>query len=251
VNVWLDRALRVAHEELQEREDVEGYLLGRGIPEEMIEGLGMGVWPECFPEDQGTAPEQDFVHRHGPQGLPGVPRTTPLSGSLVTPLRSARGALLGFEARGIEEKKLTRYLLPGVGWQPILIGLPFEMERLWAGGDVWIVEGLFDMGGLRQAIPEKDLVLASLRARLTDLHVEFLRRHCRGVVNMLYDNDETGQHGMHDWWDDTGKRRWGALSRLRKAGVECRAIPYRGGKDPGEIWERLGTEGLRKALHIL
>jgi DNA primase len=251
VRDWLDSTLRLSREGLAEREAIEGYLLGRGLPEELIEGFGIGVWPGGFPDEVGAAPAEDFRKRHGPRGLGGPPKTTPLSGLLTIPLYSPRGSLIGVEFRGIQEKKLTRYLLPGSKWQPIFIGLPYEMERIWKGGTVWIVEGLFDIGGLRQAVPEQDAVLASLRAKLTDKHVEFLRRYARGGVHMLYDNDETGQRGMHDWRDDTGKLRWGALTRLHRAGVECRAIPYRGGKDPGEIWEQVGTDGLRKALRIL
>ena len=219
------------------------------MSEEVIEGLGIGVWPSQFPEDFGPAPHEDFCNRHGPLGL-GGPRKTPLAGHLTIPLYSPRGALIGFEARGVEEKKLTRFLLPEAQWNPVFIGVPFGMDRIWQGGSVWIVEGVFDLGALYQAIPKKDAVLSSLRARLTDSHVEFLRRYARDFVNMVYDNDETGQHGTHDWTDSEGKLRWGALTRLSKAGVECRAIPYTGGKDPGEIWERTGTEGLRKALRI-
>ncbi|MDB4278182.1 toprim domain-containing protein [Deltaproteobacteria bacterium] len=246
---WVQTVLDHSRETLAEREDIEGYLLGRGMSEDLIEGLGLGMWPESFPEELGPAPAVDFRKRHGPLGL-GAPKATPLTGRLTIPLYSPRGGLIGFEARGIEEKALTRYLLPEAHWNPVFIGLPFGMERLWAGGTVWIVEGVFDLGALYQVVPETDLVLASLRAKLSDKHVECLRRHCRGSVHMVYDNDETGQRGMHDWYNDHGKLRWGALTRLSKAGVECRAIPYAGGKDPGEIWENTGTEGLSKALRI-
>ena len=220
------------------------------MSEGLIEGLDIGVWPSHFPEDFGPAPSGPFHWRHGPQGNGGNPKMTPLTDTLIIPLYSPRGGLIGLESRGIEEKKLTRFLLPSAQWNPVFIGLPLGMERIRAGGTIWIVEGVFDLGPLQLAVAETDVVLSSLRARLTDQHVEFLRRHARGGVHMVYDNDETGQRGTHDWHDDNGKLRWGALTRLSYAGVECRAIPYAGGKDPGEIWEQTGTEGLRKALRI-
>ena len=66
---------------------------------------------------------------------------------------------------------------------------------------------------------------------------------------MVYDNDETGRRQTVGYVDTvTGKRRWGALDVLRRVGVKARDVPYRGGKDPGEIWEKQGTAGLRRAF---
>jgi DNA primase len=66
---------------------------------------------------------------------------------------------------------------------------------------VWVSEGFFDASALEWCAPETDVCLASVRAKLTQQHVDFLRRFCRGMVNMLYDNDETGRNGTDNRYD--------------------------------------------------
>ena len=38
--------------------------------------------------------------------------------------------------------------------------------------------------------------------------------------------------------------------RLGRAGISARVVQYRGGKDPGEIWESYGTKALQHALSL-
>ena len=235
---WLAEVLEVC----SLTEEVEGYLLGRGAKEETIRALGCKTWqPLRTPYN-----EKLWVERYGPEG-----RGEYLRGRLITPLYSPRGQVIGFEARSIHRKKITRYLTPEAAWNPVWVGMtPVEMQKIWDGGDVWIGEGQFDIYPLQWIVPEKDATLGSLRAKLTDKHVEFLRRHCRGRVHMVWDNDETGKKGTHGWVDDTGKRRWGALDKLKYVGQRCRAVPIRGAKDPGEIWDRGGEMALRSAFNL-
>ena len=221
--------------------DVESYILGRGVPERLAIRLGMGMWPEETPAEE--APNLDFQERYGKKG-------EKLHGKLITPIYSPKGELMGFEARSMSEKKLTRFLLPHAEWNPVFLGLDFRAtQALHDGADVWIGEGIFDLGALAQVAPREDVTLASMWARLSRKHVEFLRRFCRGTIWMVYDEDETGRKGINGAVDeDTGKRRWGAIQSLEYVGLTCRDVRYRGGKDVGEIWERTGTIGLKKAL---
>jgi hypothetical protein len=158
--------------------------------------------------------------------------------------------VIGFEARSIVEKKVSRYLLPEAAWNPVWVGMTSDvMGRIWAGSDVWIVEGLFDLFPLEWVVPPTDVVLGSGRAKLTDKHVEFLSRFCRGWVHLVYDNDPTGQKGMHGWTDsETGKRHLGAKDVLHRVGLKCRAVSYLGGKDPGDIWKTGGVPALKAAF---
>lgn len=226
-------------------EDVEGYVLGRGVQESRIRDLGMVLWQTH--QILNVAPDPVFANWKTGMG----PRGDKWQNMLVTPLYSPRGDLIGLEARAWDGlKRLNQFLLPEAEWNPVFIGLtPTTMQRIWEGASVWIVEGVFDMGPLERVVPPNDVVLATLRARLSPRHVEFLRRFCRGTVYMVYDNDETGRKQVEGWVDSaTGKRRWGAMESLSRVGVRARDVRYSGGKDPGEIWENAGLMGLRKAF---
>lgn len=217
--------------------EIEGYCLGRGAREESIASLGLKTWSSPLQDFE----DPEFVKRYGFRG-------ERLQDWLVWPLLSPRNRTIGFAGRRIDEKVITRYLLPEAAWNPVWTGLTLQvMERIWAGADVWVVEGIFDLFPMEWAIPETDVVLGSERARLSDKHIEFLRRFCTGWVRMVYDNDETGRRGTHGYVDETGKKRWGAIQRLERVGVKGIDIPYRG-KDPGYIWNQRGAAGIRQAF---
>jgi len=54
---------------------------------------------------------------------------------------------------------------------------------------------------------------------------------------LVYDRDEAGR---------VGTRR--ALKDFQLNGIEGRDFPYSGGKDPGEIWDQYGSQGLIKSF---
>lgn len=213
-------------------EDAEGYLLGRGVLESSIRGLKFGVWQS--PEE--PAPDTLlFAERYGERG-------ERLNGRLFYPLFCPRGKLLGFEARTfVGEKKITRYLLYRAAWNPVFIGMPMAMPLIWEGKVPWLFEGVYDVEVMRHVLSQTPL-LGTLRAKLTDIHVEFLRRHLSPgtTVPMVYDHDETGEKGIK-------KARYA----LGQVDLDCRPIPYTKGKDPNQVWEDFGTSGLREAFGIL
>lgn len=238
---WIESSLVLAQASMNER--VEGYLLGRGIHEDAIGPLELGVWRP--PSD--PAPHKAFVYRYGPHG-------EELAGHLVYPLRTGKGDILGFEARSMGAKGVSQFKLDRAFWNPVFIGLHRAMPKISAGADIWIGEGLFDIAPLDYVIPPEHATLGALTAKLNHHHVEFLRRFCTGTVNMCFDRDAKGQKATHGWTDDTGKWRWGALQSLDRVGVRARDVPYRvpvGGKDPGDIWERYGAAGLREAFRAI
>jgi DNA primase len=240
MRAWLQSALS-AGKEIPEA--AEEYIRGRGMMEETQNRLNLAIWRT--PEE--PAPNPGFRKRYGAAGKW-------LRGMLVCPFYSPRGEVVGFEARAWDgPKKISDFRLPAGAWNPVFLGLTADvMDRIWSGCSVWVVEGLFDLTALERVVPSTDAVLATIRAKLSDGHVEFFRRFCRGMVNIVYDNDETGRKQTTGWVDETGRKRWGALDVLRRVGVECRDIRYIGGKDPGEIWEQTGTEGLRRSFaHVL
>lgn len=215
----------------------EGYLLGRGGKDTTISRIDPKTWvPLSEP-----SPSSDFNGRYGEYG-------EKLDGWLLWPLISPRGRVVGFSGRPVPDKRIMYFLLREAGWTPLWTGMaPDQMEKIWGGADIWIVEGLFDLFALEWAVPEGGVVLSSQRARLSFKHVEFLRRYCSGWVRMVYDNDDTGRKGVLGWVDDTGRKKWGALQKLERVGVTAVDVPYRG-KDPGEIWSKQGAAGIRAAF---
>jgi len=188
---------------------------------------------------------EDFRARYGATG-------NQLRGWLVYPLRDGRGGLLGFEARNLQKKEVTQYKLPRAFWNPVFIGLHRAMPKLWDGSDVWIGEGLFDMGALEHIVPEQDAVMAALTAKINQSHIKFLSRFVRGTVHLVFDRDEKGRKAAIGYIDEeTGKEKWGAIKSMVRVGIRCRDVSYRcppGCKDPGDIWERGGDVGLRMAF---
>lgn len=249
MRAWLEAALV----QFELPEEAEGYLLGRGMKEARIQEIGVRVWDSRVL----TSDAPDRAFREGVSSDTGTrwgghgSRGQRLDGRLCTPIWGPTGRLIGFEGRSWQgEKKVTQYLLPDASWNPVFLGLtPTTMRKLWMGGDVWVGEGVFDMAAMEHVIPDKDMALATLRARVSPAHATFFKRHCRGWVNLVYDNDDTGRRQTFGYKDvTTNRHRWGAIDILQRVGVRVRDVPYRGGKDPGEIWERRGTPGLRQAF---
>lgn len=218
-------------------EEVEEYLLGRGLKESFIKSEKMFSW--ILPKE--PVPDPVFVKRYGEYG-------EALKGMSLCPIWSPKGVAIGFEARSIKQKYISDYRLPEAYWNPFWIGTCGAMDKIWSGGDVWIGEGLFDIAPLEWVVPDSDAVLASVRAKLSFRHVNFLKRFCQGWVHMVYDRDEAGRNGVLGYTDQTGKHHWGALDVLRYNGLKCRDVMYRGGKDPGEIWDRGGLKAVKEAF---
>jgi len=223
-------------------EDAEGYLLGRAMSSRWIRELGIVEWsPQMV---QGAPMDPEFTKRVGYQGRY-------IHNFLCIPLRSPLGVLVGVEFRSwAGEKSVRQYRLYESNYSPVFVGLtPSVVQRVWEGADVWVVEGVFDMAALYQVVPDGDVVLGTLRARVSNAHAEFLSRFGRGRVHMVYDQDETGRNMTYGYiHPQTGQRVWGALDSLKRVGVDCRDVPYRGGKDPGEIWDAGGVPALRTAF---
>lgn len=210
--------------------EAQDYLLSRGVGEETIPKLGFKTWRPASTVAPDSGVFKDRYRANGEN----------LGGWLIVPIYCPRGVLLGFEGRRFPDKQITRYLLGRAEWNPIWYGINLAMDALWAGKTPWVFEGYFDVEVMRQVLPDEPL-LGSFRAKLTDKHVEFLRRVLRpgSTVNMVYDNDETGQKGIR-------KARY----VLDQVGLVCRPIPYVKGKDPNEVWERFGTGGLRQDFRL-
>jgi DNA primase len=231
--LWLADHLRT----LSLSEEAEGYLYGRAATAEAIQHFRFVEWVPSKEPSPSTA----FSERYGRHG-------EKLAGLLAYPLLSPRGGLIGFEARSMQGgKRISEFRTPEAEWNPVMINAPEAARKLWDGGSAWVVEGMFDLLPLRMVAPETDVVIGTLRAGLSQSHVEFLARFCRNRVYMVYDNDETGRKATLGWVDKAGKPQRGAIERLSRAGLRAIDFRYRG-KDPGEVWSSGGMRNLVRAF---
>lgn len=228
---WLEAALAAC----DLTEEVSDYLLGRGVKESTIAGEGMKTWRNLT----APSPDPEFCKICRPLG-------ERLEGMLVVPVRSPSGALLGFEARDIHKKRILDFRLPASKYTPFFIGTRKAMPAIWAGGDVWLAEGLFDLAALEWVAPARDAVLSTVRANITPQQLWFLARFCKGTVRVVFDRDITGRRATTGYVDEkTGKPRFGAIQLLHGVGLSAVDVRYEGGKDPGEIWDSGGVKALR------
>ena len=223
-------------------EEAEGYVLGRGLPFSLIQELKVCVWQA----QETTAPDRSF-HNNGVRGHR-------IHDWLCIPLYSPRGRLVGCEYRNMQEKKVRKFHLSESNWVPIFGGLcKTSFEKICAGSDVWIVEGIFDIA-LQKALPENNVVLSMGGAKITPHQLNFIKRFVRksSTVHVCFDMDETGRKMANGYiHPDTKKKVWGVAERIERVNINTRIVNYRGGKDPGEIWENGGVFALKKSFNIL
>jgi hypothetical protein len=238
---WLTNAVLASAHELPE--DLEGYILGRGLAANIAEEMRVGMWrPPSTP-----SPDPVFNKRNGPHG-------EYRKDWLVAPMWTPRGQLVGVEFRVWDgPKEIRDYRLPHSKWTPVFLGLtPSVLNKIWEGGDVWLVEGLFDCS-LQHAVPTKDVVLGCGTARLSKLQMSFLVRFLRpgAMVHVAFDMDATGRRQITGFTDEaSGKWVPGVPDRLNRVGIPNQAPVYRGGKDPGEIWDGGGAVALRESFNL-
>lgn len=205
------------------------YLSSRGVTE------STSIKFHSWTPPQTPSPCPKFTSTFGALGLR-------LKEQLLVPIHSPRGVILGFEARQIlpdGSKKVTQYRNHYAQWNPYFLGAEKAFKTLWAGGDIWIVEGMFDMVSLERVVPSSDAVISTLRAGMDKVSMEMIERFCsqHSTIHICYDNDETGRN----------KTEW--LYRLfLKSGLRVTKPVYRG-KDPNEVW-KLGGDTLLKRYFL-
>lgn len=222
-------------------EEIEDYLLSRGVSRNLIQVLRFGSW------DQKTDPTDRLVCGRYLSML------RKFKGRVIVPIFSPQGRVVGVEARCLkgEHPKSLRLLTTPAQWNPLFVGLsPYAMERIWNGSDVWLVEGIFDVTTLQGLFGDRVVVLGTMRASVTRKHLDFLKRCVTGSVYVAYDNDKTGQESMRGYIDENGRNRLGVVDKITGLGLSCFPVHYKGGKDPNEIWENGGVSSLRKAFSV-
>lgn len=218
---WLESALA----DCVISEEAEALLLGRGATREIIQQWGIKVF-ECPAE---PCPDSKYHKKFGAH-------FDMFEGRILFPLRSPRGALLGFDSRSVGRKNEIRFLLPESQWNPVWINMPMAMELIYAGRPIVVVEGRYDVFAMLRIV-KTNPVLGSGPAHLAWKLMDFLERWGNEVW-IAFDQDDPGRKGTQD-----------AVKSLGFRGVECRDLPYgRWKDDPGAIWDRGGDATLKEAF---
>jgi DNA primase len=165
-----------------------------------------------------------------------------ISNHLITSITSPRGEIIGLECRKFidGEKKVRQYRTQSSQWNPYVLGAEKAFQTLWEGGDLWVVEGMFDKVALDRVLPSCDASIATLRAGMDTITQEMVCRYWTpaSTIYLCYDNDETG------------RKKSEALTKAFKwAGVRAVSWRYRG-KDPNEVWQFGGDPLLKKMFLI-
>jgi DNA primase len=162
-----------------------------------------------------------------------------LKDCLIIPATSARNEIYGFEARSWDangNKRVFKYMLDKSQWLPSVLNAHELIEALWSNGDIYFVEGVFDMVALKKVIDYPNAVVCTMRAGLDDLTIDMVQRfyHRMTTIYMTYDNDATGRMKSNE-----------AIFKLKKLGIRAVESKYRG-KDPNDLWAIQGEQGLKK-----
>jgi len=154
-----------------------------------------------------------------------------LVGSIVLPITSYAGNVVGCQLRSIRGKVYDTYLLQRRP-EAYFFGLGPNVDRVWKSGICWIVEGPFDQIVIERITNQPAVALTTNVPSTTQF--TFLRRFCHTIYICL-DNDAAGRKGVH--------------RIISKLGVEYNIIDVRlphieNAKDPGDYWKILGDSGL-------
>jgi DNA primase len=223
---WFD----INYENMNLEDNGLSYLLRRGAKEELIEKYKIKQWDH---KKVSVNLPDDFCKSFGFNGKY-------LDGYLIFPFISFMdGKTIGFEARNIIEKRLCKYTFKEYKKvEPVFFGLtPETFTDIWGGKDICLTEGIFDAFALTWCTNK--IILSSLTANLSNLQFKFLKRYIsnKNTVYIVYDNDKVGEESSDK------------LAKLfNYVKVKNKIIRYNILKDPGEIWDQYGEEGLKKHL---
>jgi len=206
--------------------DHQQYLNKRGVDQ------NSNVKFKTFEPMNLNIPCERFKSNFGRQG-------EKLKNCLIIPATSPRGEIYGFEARSWDangNKRVFKYMLDNSQWLPSLLNGHEIAESLWSNGDVYFVEGVFDMVALKKVITYPNAVGCTMRAGVDDLTISLIQRFSNKIstIYMAYDNDNTGRLKSNE-----------AIFKFKKLGIRAVECKYRG-KDPNELWTSHGEAGLKR-----
>lgn len=256
---FIDRFLEQSHNDLLESEDAQSYMRGRGISYDQWVRHRLGYVGSDFDVDSSGDPNHndncgdlDLKHfwcdscRYRSwsskwESVDGSLKKTQfvgrrIVGSVVFPITSYSGSVVGFQLRSIIEKAYDTF---SVARRPegYFFGTSAAIESIWSTGEVWLVEGPGDQLIIERLVAPN--VLALTTSSVGKLQARFLRRFVK-KVNLCLDLDKAGRDGVRSF--------------IKYLGHDflVRDMKYHhpmGGKDVGDIWKNIGDQKFSAFFH--
>jgi DNA primase len=231
--------------EAREAAGARGYLLGRGLSEEILREFRVGYAPSAWDRILTASRRAGFNEEELlTAGL--VQRSKSRPGQvydrfrerIMFPSADARGRVLGFGARAMRENQRPKYLNTSDGElyhkRSQLFGIHLARAAAARAGRIVLVEGYTDVLALHQAGLRN--AVGIMGTALTEEQVAELQR-IASVLELCLDADRAGQDAM---------LRAATIARGR--GLELRVVGLPEGMDPAELIEREGAEALRERV---
>ncbi|MGP1586869.1 MAG: DNA primase [Treponemataceae bacterium] len=221
------------------------YLMSRGVSKEMIEKFKIGYspadgkWLKTFLKSKHYSDE--FLSNTGLFSKK-YPDFSFFRDRLMFPIFDRRGDVVAFSARFLRgdasAAKTGKYInTPETVWykkSEILFGFNFAKDAMRVSKKVIICEGNLDVIAFHQAGIMN--AVASCGTALTENHVKILSSFV-DTVYLSFDLDEAGINAAIK-----------AITLCRKADLTVKVLKLEGGKDPSEIFQKLGKEQLTYAI---
>ncbi len=216
------------------------YLKSRGIDSAIIKKFGFGYSPDYNSlvvrlKERGFSEESMLFAGVVRKGKTGVYDAE--AKRLIVPLIDAKGRVVGFGGRRLEESMQGKY----VNTQATPI---FEKSHLLYNLNNFVklrtntailVEGYFDVISLVQA--GVDNVLAAMGTAFTDQHCDLFARYGVETIYVCFDGDSAGQAATLK-----------SLDKLKDRGRVVKVVSLPDGMDPDDTIKKYGKDGFLKLV---
>lgn len=156
-----------------------------------------------------------------------------IHGSIVFPLTSYSGNIVGFQTRSIKGKSFDTFLCSKRP-EGFFFGTSANIHSIWSSKEVMISEGPSDQLILERLVSDKVLAITTSSPNLSQ--IRFLKRFVKRVLLCL-DLDKAGRDGASSFISKYG-------SNFDIVDVNYRHASYTA-KDPNDLWKCIGDDPFR------
>lgn len=250
---FVDDFISWAHRGLEESDEAQTYLLGRGVSREQWSKHSLGFTGGDFSVDSSSDPRHNLSCGDKPkkhlwcdscrynrwsseweeeEGTSRWKQTVGrrIAGGVVFPLTNYAGQTVGFQIRSLERKSYDTF---AVSRRPegYSFGIGPNMDAIWSSREVWLVEGPTDQLILERLVVPN--VVAITTSAISKLQALFLQRFVR-TVNLCLDMDAAGRKGVRSFF------------KYNVGDFDIRDVKYPRiapkDTDLGDFWKRVGDD---------